>query len=63
MIPAPPSLTPIDPVIQEKAFQILRSSHKYEHQAIAALKEQNVFGAKIAIQQQIQALVTVLAML
>jgi hypothetical protein len=63
MIPSPPSLNPIDPAIQQKAFDCLRNSHAAEHRAIAALKRSDVYGAKIEIQRQIQALVSVLAML
>jgi len=63
MIPAPPSLTPIDPAIQQKAFDCLRAAHGNEHRAIAALKRSDVYGAKMELQRQIQVLVTVLAML
>lgn len=57
------STKPVDPAIAEKAFAVLRNSHRWEHQAIAALKQNDVCGAKIALQQQAQAIITVLAML
>ncbi|MGL4909731.1 MAG: hypothetical protein ACRC4J_00820 [Cetobacterium sp.] len=63
MIPVIPSVQKIDPVVQERAFLLLRNSHALEHQAIAALKAGDITTTKMTLQRQIQVLVSVLAAL
>lgn len=52
-----------DPQVIETACGILARSHAVEHRAIAYLRAGDTTQAKMEVQRQIQALVTVLAML
>lgn len=52
-----------DPATIERAAGILIRSHTIEHQAVAAIRAGDTTEAKMLLQRQIQALVTVLALL